>query len=802
MRRLRFLLISIVSFISVSVSSIFIPGSFLNRTTSLIFCTTFSVSSTFCTVNSWSLSERVMAMNSSTIEINSNPLNNTTYLAQQQNPSSPILLKQGTLQPGDSLLPDKRLFDSYDFSGRAGQSVIITLESQNFNPYLQLLDSQRKQIADSGKKIRNIKNINSVIKITLPRNDTYHVIVTSHETKGKGRYTLTVSDTKNPGAISSSTPEGCKIVLNTKNVDGKPFPDSVELIAKDKNTCRNSFKSRINPNGNGAIVVEDTDEGSVIHQFDDLPGRGVEITTKYPDGATEIFTIKPLDPNTPGTYQISITGRDGKTQTGTTTVPKNIQENPPSNDVVNGGQSETSYCQIARRFCQVIKQMSSDITNAEIAIIFSVIWNPLAPLMLARLAVVDFGFTVYQYACFAIVGGDNTPSLPFGKLIEKLATKFDELIFDEGVKKIYDEIEDKAAEEAQFGEQLDKIREGTLAEAVCKKLVEGRSTGDPHLVTFDGLRYDLQSIGEVILTKSKDGNFEVQTRHAPFSSSLTVNSAVAVKVGSDRVTFYAREFPDGDTSTPLRVNGKPVTIQGDKLTLKGGGEILKQESNYVINSPRGEKVLVSPSSFGNNAFFNISPFVYNQSGKYSGLLGNVNGNPNDDLQIRGGGNISEIRSTYGDLNKVFNQVGLRLPGVLDKGEKIYFDRLYKEFGDSWRVKQKESLFDYPPGKTTENYSDRSFPNKYLTLNMLSPDQIQKARNACTEAKVTQDLMEGCIFDVGFSGFSEFARTTAEINGYIDIVNQLLPGLKIPSPGKLPDVIEKLPKRCLPFVGCL
>lgn len=336
----------------------------------------------------------------------------------------------------------------------------------------------------------------------------------------------------------------------------------------------------------------------------------------------------------------------------------------------------------------------------------------------------------------------------------------------------------------------------------CKQK-EGRSNNDPHLATFDGLKYDLQTLGEFILTKSNDRTFEVQARHAPFSSLMTINSAVAVKAGSDRVALYTKDFPDDNTSNPLRVNGKPVTIQGDKLTLKGGGEILKQGSNYVISSPRGEKVLVSPTSFANHSFLNISPFVYNRNGKYSGLLGNVNGNPNDDLQIRGGGNISEIRSTYGDVNKVLNQVGLRLPGALDKAEKVYFDRLYKDFGDSWRVKQEESLFDYPAGKTTENYSDRSFPDKYLTLNMLSPEQIQKAQNACTEAKVTEDLMEGCIFDVGFSGFSEFARATAEINGYVSIVNQLFPGLKIPTTGQFVDqTIQKVkPKVCL-FGVCL
>jgi von Willebrand factor type D domain len=317
------------------------------------------------------------------------------------------------------------------------------------------------------------------------------------------------------------------------------------------------------------------------------------------------------------------------------------------------------------------------------------------------------------------------------------------------------------------------------------KLKKGGSTNDPHLVTFDGFGYDLQTVGEFILARSNDGAFTLQTRQTPYnnSNSLSVNSAAAMKIGRDRVAFYAQYFPDTDTSTPLRINGKPTKIQGDKLTLDDG-EILKQGGSYVVSLSTGEKVIINPVGSGSNAFLNVSPFVYNRAGKYSGLLGNVNGKPNDDFQIRGGSNILEARSTYGDVKQVVNLVGLRLPGVLDRAEQVYFDQLYKNFANSWRVKPEESMFDYPPGKTTQSYVNPGFPDKYLTLNMLSADQIQNARNACNAAKVTDDLMEGCIFDVGFSGQSDFARATAEINSYIGIVNQLFPSLNIPTPERV------------------
>ena len=88
---------------------------------------------------------------------------------------------------------------------------------------------------------------------------------------------------------------------------------------------------------------------------------------------------------------------------------------------------------------------------------------------------------------------------------------------------------------------------------------------------------------------------------------------------------------------------------------------------------------------------------------------------------------------------------------LNQAEKIFFDVVYKEFGDSWRISQAESLFDYPPGKDTSTFTNRSFPNSYLSLNSLLPPQIRKAEEICRQAGVESELMDGCIFDVGQTG---------------------------------------------------
>jgi von Willebrand factor type D domain len=322
------------------------------------------------------------------------------------------------------------------------------------------------------------------------------------------------------------------------------------------------------------------------------------------------------------------------------------------------------------------------------------------------------------------------------------------------------------------------------------KLIAGaKSYGDPHIVTFDGHRYSFQTVGEFILAKSTDGVFEVETRQSPVNRSLSLNSAVAMRVGNDRVAFYSKDFPDSDTSTPLRINGKPTIVQDKSLSLPGGGSIQKQNyGNYVVQWATGEKVAVTIYSRGQFKYMDVFPFVFeSQANQMVGLLGNVNGKEDDDLRFRSG-DILPSKSTYGNLSQLIQRISpIRLP--LGQLEKMYFDQLNKDFGNSWRVTPKESLFDYKEGQSTKSFTDKAFPDAYLTLDMLSPDQLQSARSQCVNAGVQANLLEGCVFDVGFTGYSEFAARTAQVSNILDIVESVIPGFKNP----IPEIIRRLPK---------
>lgn len=339
-----------------------------------------------------------------------------------------------------------------------------------------------------------------------------------------------------------------------------------------------------------------------------------------------------------------------------------------------------------------------------------------------------------------------------------------------------------------------KITQGVVIEEEKEKKEKktGSSYGDPHIVTFDGYRYSFQTVGEFTLVKSTDGSFEVQVRQSPVpGSQVSLNSAVAIKSGNSRIAIYGQSLPDSDTSTPIRVDGRPFPSQGG--TLPNGTVIAQQgEGSYIIQTTSGEVVSVRKTSRNNLSYMDVNPSVPDVAGRYLGLLGNSNGNPKDDLQTRSG-QVIETQSTYGQIAQTASSfipgVG-RIAGLVSKVENIVFDQLYKEFGNSWRISQSDSLFDYKAGHTTDTFTDRGFPSSYRTLAMLSPAQVQTATAACQQAKVSPEQLEGCIFDVGFTGDSGFAETASQALEIVNTINQLIPNA-IPLP-QIPVRIPGLP----------
>jgi hypothetical protein len=289
----------------------------------------------------------------------------------------------------------------------------------------------------------------------------------------------------------------------------------------------------------------------------------------------------------------------------------------------------------------------------------------------------------------------------------------------------------------------------------------GSSYGDPHMITYDGYRYSFQTVGEFLLSQSRDGHFVVQARQSqvPGQNALSLNTAVAMKVGNHRVAIYAQSAPDG--RTPLWIDGNPTPLQDDTLTLSGGGSVRQYGSRYyTVNWPTGEQVAIKGIESGGAEFLNISPTLpRTAAGQTLGLLGDFNGNAGDDLRGRNG-QLVPSQDAYAPVTQLVSRA-IDLPVPLSSVQNAFFEQLYRQFGDSWRLAQADSLFDYAPGQSTETFTNRAFPDRFPSLVGIAPDQIQAATRLCREAEVTDLFLEGCVFDVAVTGQPGFAQAAAE-----------------------------------------
>jgi VWD domain-containing protein len=164
------------------------------------------------------------------------------------------------------------------------------------------------------------------------------------------------------------------------------------------------------------------------------------------------------------------------------------------------------------------------------------------------------------------------------------------------------------------------------------------TNGDPHLTTFDQYTYDFQAVGEFVAAKSGN-DFEVQTRQAPVPNlndrTVSVNSAVAMKVGADKVGLYV----DNGALT-VHVNGKVEAIAlGDKK-LSGGGLLTRRKAfqeykpdGYTVTWPDGS--VAELDGIGDWGIRLILSPVGTHKGKLSGLLGNFDGNKDNELLTPG-----------------------------------------------------------------------------------------------------------------------------------------------------------------------
>lgn len=237
------------------------------------------------------------------------------------------------------------------------------------------------------------------------------------------------------------------------------------------------------------------------------------------------------------------------------------------------------------------------------------------------------------------------------------------------------------------------------------------TVGDAHLTTLSGLLYDFQATGDFELLSTKPG-FLVQSRQvsgAPNWPNASVNSAIATRVGRTTVAVCL---------APRRVvvNGRETPLEnGGVKVLPDGTQIMQRGDAYIIRGESGDWVQAAVHT----SYIDVTVGLGEWPVAAQGLL------------VNPGSVANQLATRQGAI--------LKLP--------LGFNEFYQRYGESWRVRPRESLLN-ACGVVRES----GIPAKPFTPKDLEPLLAQRVRGICTEAGVKEGpLLDACMIDVAFTG---------------------------------------------------
>ncbi|XP_061771484.1 von Willebrand factor D and EGF domain-containing protein isoform X1 [Nerophis ophidion] len=165
---------------------------------------------------------------------------------------------------------------------------------------------------------------------------------------------------------------------------------------------------------------------------------------------------------------------------------------------------------------------------------------------------------------------------------------------------------------------------------------------DPHMITFDGRRYENYQIGTFVLYRSSRWPFEVHVRHWECGSGVAPTSCACGLVAKDGSDIIAFDMCDGEMGET-----KP------RLSVKNGD--LSKSGVRVSESYQGRKVTLT---FSSGAFVRADVADWGMSltlrapgsdrGHTTGLCGTYDGDPDNDFHSLAGSTLEDLQAFISD----------------------------------------------------------------------------------------------------------------------------------------------------------
>jgi hypothetical protein len=216
---------------------------------------------------------------------------------------------------------------------------------------------------------------------------------------------------------------------------------------------------------------------------------------------------------------------------------------------------------------------------------------------------------------------------------------------------------------------------------------------------------------------------------------VSVITQVAIQLGPDSVTF------DWTRTDPVEIDGSQASISQAQPTITLPGGVITEESPtlFKVTWNTGETMTVTNGGPYNNIIDGIPGTAL--PGSYGGLQGENEGQSND----------------------------FQLPDGTVLPQPISTSTLYGIYANSWRVSQATSLFNYPTGETTANFTDTNFPADVLSLANLPQSAVDQAAAMVAAAGIVDPgVAQEAEFDYLASGDPAF------ITGAVAIQDQVTP----------------------------
>lgn len=287
------------------------------------------------------------------------------------------------------------------------------------------------------------------------------------------------------------------------------------------------------------------------------------------------------------------------------------------------------------------------------------------------------------------------------------------------------------------------------------------TTGDPHITTVDGVNYDFQAAGEFVLLR--DEYLEIQARqtavqtagplgpnpHTGLTSCVSVNTAVAVRIGSHRITYQPNLGGQSEgRGLQLRVDGKLVELGSGGIPLASGARVVRTAApgGIQLEAAGGLVIVVTPGWWPQHQLWFLNIDTRNVRA-ITGLMGTIA--PGNWLPALPEG--TELGPKPSDLSQRFQD-------------------LYVKFGNAWRVTDATSLFDYAPGTSTRTFQLTSFPNEDPAVPCTVPPLPGSINGppaapltfaeaeACCAGILNSTRKANCIKDVMVTGECGFGKT--------------------------------------------